>query len=80
MAQTIARGVESVNSAEAIIRSVHEVSTTCESTASAVPDQGAPYAEASDLTRCDGLIMGSPTRFGNMSAPLKYFIDQSSSQ
>ncbi len=80
IAQAIARGVELTEGAEALIRSVPEVSPNCEATASRVPNHGPPYAEASDLIHCDGLIMGSPSCFGNMSAPLKYFIDQSSSQ
>ncbi len=80
MAQQIARGIASIEGAEAILRSVPEVSSVSEATEPAVPDSGAPYAEITDLENCDGLILGSPTCFGNMSAPLKHFIDQSSSQ
>ncbi len=80
MAQPIARGVESIDGAEALLRTVPEVSPLTEATEPCVPEQGAPYAELADLARCDGLILGSPTCFGNMSSALKYFFDQSSSQ
>ena len=80
MAQYIARGVESVPDAEAMLRTVPEVSAETEAVAPAVPDEGSPYAELTDLTQCDGLILGSPTCFGNMSSALKHFIDQTSSQ
>ncbi len=79
MATLIARGIESVSNAEARLRTVPEVSATCEATAPLVPDDGAPYAQISDLQECDGLVLGSPTCFGNMSAALKNFIDQTSS-
>lgn len=79
MAQLIARGVESVEGAEAIIRTVAPVSDNLDKEASAVPETGAPYATLDDLKNCDGLILGSPTRFGNMSAEMKFFIDQTSS-
>lgn len=75
MAQLIARGIESVDSIEARIRTVPPVSATCEATADPVPDHGAPYASLDDLRYCSGLALGSPTRFGNMAAPLKYFLD-----
>ncbi|HRE30432.1 MAG TPA: NAD(P)H:quinone oxidoreductase [Candidatus Berkiella sp.] len=75
MADLIARGVESVMSIEAKIRTVPAVSTVCEATAPSVPNEGAPYATLEDLEHCSGLIIGSPTRFGNMAAPLKYFLD-----
>jgi len=75
MAQQIARGVNSVEGAEAVIRTVAPVSTTCEAVEDSVPEDGHPYAEVSDLEQCDGLLLGSPTRFGNMAAPLKYFLD-----
>ena len=78
MAQTIARGVEE-SGAEALLRTVPKVSTVCEATDSPVPETGAPYATLDDLKHCDGLILGSPTRFGNMAAPLKYFLDGTSS-
>ena len=75
MAQLIARGVEKVPQMGARLRTVAPVSTVAEATQSAVPDAGAPYVEYSDLEQCAGLALGSPTRFGNMAAPLKYFID-----
>jgi len=78
MAKLIARGVES-KGIEARIRTVPEVSPTSESTAPQVPADGAVYCTPDDLKHCGGLIMGSPTRFGNMAAPLKFFIDSTSS-
>lgn len=75
MAQFIARGVAEVPGASARLRTVPPVSATCEAISPAIPDTGAPYAEERDLVACDGLIIGSPTRFGNMAAPLKYFLD-----
>ena len=75
MAQTIARGVESVNGAKARIRTVPKVSANCEATEPEVPSSGAPYVELQDLEECIGLALGSPTRFGNMAAPMKYFWD-----
>lgn len=78
MANYIARGVESVAGAEAIIRTVPNVSTVCEKVADTIPEKGAPYATIDDLKQCDGLALGSPTHFGNMAAALKYFIDSSS--
>lgn len=75
MARHIARGVESVAGAEAILRTVPEVSAVCEKTADGIPPSGAPYATLQELESCDGLALGSPTHFGNMAAPLKYFID-----
>jgi len=80
MAKKVALGVERVDLCEAVIRSVPKVSTNLELQASPLPDAGAPYAELDDLAVHDGLIIGSPTHFGNMSASLKHFIDQSSSQ
>jgi NAD(P)H dehydrogenase (quinone) len=79
MAEHIARGIEAVSSVEARLRTVPPVSPTTEATDPAVPDHGAPYATLDDLKNCAGLALGSPTRFGNMAAPLKYFIDQASS-
>lgn len=79
LAQYIARGVESNAGIEARLRSVPPVSTTCEAVDKAVPDKGAPYATLDDLRHCNGLALGSPTRFGNMAAPLKYFLDGTSS-
>lgn len=79
IAKHIARGVEIVHGIEARIRSVPPVSATCEATDKAIPDEGAPYVSIEDLENCSGLALGSPTRFGNMAAPLKYFIDSTSS-
>ncbi len=78
MAQHIARGIESMG-VEARVRTVPPVSTTIEATEAPIPDSGAPYATLEDLKNCAGLALGSPTRFGNMAAPLKYFLDQTSS-
>lgn len=75
MAQHISRGVERVNSMRARIRTVPDVSTTTASTTDSVPNQGAPYATINDLKECIGIALGSPTRFGNMAAPLKHFLD-----
>ncbi|MEZ0233067.1 MAG: NAD(P)H:quinone oxidoreductase [Methylophilaceae bacterium] len=75
MAQLIARGIESVNGAKARIRTVPKVSANCEATEPDIPNSGAPYVELKDLDECIGLALGSPTRFGNMAAPMKYFID-----
>lgn len=78
MAQKIARGIEEVQDCEAVVRTVPAVSTVCEATASDIPEQGAPYVTQEDLKNCAGLILGSPTHFGNMAAPMKYFLDQTS--
>ncbi|MFX5839894.1 NAD(P)H:quinone oxidoreductase, partial [Acinetobacter baumannii] len=78
LARQIGRGIDSVEGAAARLRTVPPVSTVSEATAPAVPDSGAPYAEARDLEECIGLALGSPTRFGNMAAPLKYFLDGTS--
>ena len=75
MAQHIARGIESVSGAEAIIRTVPSVSPNTEATEPSIPESGALYATLEDVKNCDGLALGSPTRFGNMAAPMKYFID-----
>jgi len=75
MAQLIARGVEQAGQIEARIRTVPNVSPTSEATASEVPDEGAVYCSDENLRNCSGLIIGSPTRFGNMAAALKYFLD-----
>ncbi|HFE38545.1 MAG TPA: NAD(P)H:quinone oxidoreductase [Gammaproteobacteria bacterium] len=79
MAQLIARGAEEMPNVEAKIRTVPEVSTVCEITESDIPERGAPYATLDELKQCQGLALGSPTRFGNMASPLKYFIDSTSS-
>ena len=76
LASHLARGVESVDRCEAVLRTVPAVSTVCEAVEDDIPDQGDPYVSLDDLRACDGLILGSPTRFGNMAAPLKYFLDQ----
>jgi len=79
MARLIARGVEEVPDIEARLRTVPPVSTVCEATEESIPEAGAPYANLDDLRQCAGLALGSPTRFGNMAAPLKYFVDGTSS-
>lgn len=78
MAQLIARGIESVTGAKARIRTVPKVSTNCEATEAEIPSSGDPYVELQDLQECIGLALGSPTRFGNMAAPMKYFLDGTS--
>jgi NAD(P)H dehydrogenase (quinone) len=75
LARHIARGIDSVMGMAARVRTVPKVSTVVEATAPEVPDGGPPYVSAADLAECAGLAMGSPTRFGNMAAPLKYFLD-----
>ena len=75
LAELIARGVDSVPGAAARLRTVPRVSTVCEATETDIPERGAPYAEMRDLEECIGLALGSPTRFGNMAAPMKYFLD-----
>ncbi|MDB5862469.1 MAG: putative flavoprotein [Betaproteobacteria bacterium] len=75
MAQLVARGVGEVHGAEAKVRTVPAVSPVSEATAPPVPDDGPPYVELADLQACAALALGSPTRFGNMAAPLKHFLD-----
>ena len=75
LAELIAQGVESVAGADARLRTVPPVSTVAGASGPAIPDSGAPYVELADLAECAGLALGSPTRFGNMAAPLKYFLD-----
>ncbi len=75
LALEIAKGVESVAGCEAVLRTVPKVSAVSEAVESDIPDSGAPYATADDLKTCAGLALGSPTRFGNMAAAVKYFID-----
>ena len=77
MAQLIARGIEQVPEVTARIRTVPPVSAVSEAVQPSVPTEGAPYATISDLEECAALALGSPTRFGNMAAPLKYFLDTS---
>ena len=79
LARHICRGIETVPGARAKLRSVPPVSAENERPVVAVPPEGAPYASLADLRAADGLIVGSPTRFGNMAAALKYFIDSTSS-
>jgi NAD(P)H dehydrogenase (quinone) len=78
LARHVARGVESVSGCTAVVRTVPPVSAENERPVKAVPESGAPYTTLDDLRRCDGLLLGSPTRFGNMAAPLKYFLDGTS--
>ena len=75
MAQLIGRGIEQVTGIEARLRTVPAVSTVTEATEPDIPDSGAIYCTEDDLRNCAGLVLGSPTRFGNMAAALKYFID-----
>lgn len=75
LALHIARGVDQIDGIKPIIRTVPELSTTIESTAPPVPEEGAVYCTKEELTQCSGLALGSPTRFGNLAAPLKHFID-----
>jgi NAD(P)H dehydrogenase (quinone) len=78
MAQHIARGVEGVANVSARLRTVPPVSANSEQTTDEIPADGPLYCELADMQECAGLVMGSPTRFGNMAAPLKYFLDQTS--
>ena len=77
LAQAIATGIE-MEGAEAFLRTVPPVSNQCEAVVDAIPKDGPPYVTKADLQHCDGLVLGSPTRFGNMAASLKYFIDSTS--
>lgn len=79
MAKHIARGIEQ-SGIEARLRTVPSISTTCEAIEPAIPEEGSLYCTEQDLSNCSGLALGSPTRFGNMAAPLKYFIDGTSAQ
>lgn len=78
MARQVARGVDQVAGMDARLRTVPPVSADSEATLPDVPGDGPLYCEPDDLRHCAGLVLGSPTRFGNMAAPLKYFIDQTS--
>jgi len=80
MAHHIARGIEEVNGIQARLRTVPEVSTVCEAVENAIPTAGPPYVAANDLEECSGLALGSPTRFGSMATPLKYFLDSTTPQ
>lgn len=75
LAELIAQGVDSVSGCEARLRTVPAVSTVTEATEPEIPGEGAPYVDLRDLDDCAGLALGSPTRFGNMAAPMKYFLD-----
>jgi NAD(P)H dehydrogenase (quinone) len=75
MAQLVARGINQVAGASARLRTVPPVAPRTQQAEPPVPDEGAPYVELADLEQCAGLVLGSPTRFGNMAAPLKYFLD-----
>jgi NAD(P)H dehydrogenase (quinone) len=78
LARQIARGIESVRGATCRLRTVPAVSPVVSVPEAAVPDSGPPFATHEDLSQCDGLVLGSPTRFGNMAAPLKHFLDGTS--
>lgn len=78
MAEQIARGVETVSGCHAVLRTVPPVSNVCEATEDSIPADGHLYVTHDDLKHCSALVLGSPTRFGNMAAPLKYFIDSTS--
>jgi NAD(P)H dehydrogenase (quinone) len=80
LAELIAQGIESVPGCDARLRTVPAVSNVAEATEPAIPEDGAPYVELDDLAQCDGLALGSPTRFGNMAAAMKYFWDGTSAQ
>lgn len=78
MAEAIARGVESVSGIEARLRTVPDISAECEAVADVIPSDGDLYCNEEDLRQCSGLILGSPTRFGTMAAPLKYYLETTS--
>ena len=80
MAHHIAHGIEEVSGMQARLRTVPEVSTVCEACESTIPDAGPPYVMGNDLEECAGLALGSPTRFGNIATPLKYFLDSTTPQ
>ncbi len=80
MARHVARGIEKVDGMQARLRTVPKVSTVCEASEDGVPVDGPPYATREDLGECAALALGSPTRFGNMAAPLKYFLDGTASE
>ncbi len=80
MARHIARGVDAVEDCEAVVRTVPRLQAITAPAAAAVPDSGAPYCSLDDLKQCDGIALGSPTRFGNMAAPMKAFWDNTSAE
>ncbi len=75
LAREVCRGIDAVDGMSSRLRTVPAVSTVAEASADDVPASGPPFATTKDLAECSGLVMGSPTRFGNMSAALKFFID-----
>lgn len=80
LAREVCKGVDGVSGVAARLRTVPTVSSVAEATESDIPAAGPPYATTADLRECIGLVMGSPTRFGNMAAPLKYFLDGTGSE
>ena len=80
LAREVCHGVDSVGNTAARLRTVPAVSAVSEAVGDSVPEDGPPYATHEDLRECAGLLMGSPTRFGNMAAPLKYFLDATGSE
>ena len=80
LARLVARGVEEVDGMRARLRSVPPVAPVTQVAQAPEPDDGAPYATREDLRECAGLVLGSPTRFGNMAAPLKYFLDSTAAE
>lgn len=80
LAEAIAQGIDQVDGTQARLRTVPPVAAVVQTASASIPPDGAPYAELADLEQCGGLALGSPTRFGNMAAPLKHFIDSTSGQ
>jgi NAD(P)H dehydrogenase (quinone) len=80
MARLVARGIEEVDGMQARVRTVPKISTVCEASENSVPAEGPPYVTRADLDECVALALGSPTRFGNMAAPLKYFLDSTATE
>jgi NAD(P)H dehydrogenase (quinone) len=80
LAREVSQGVDSVQGAAARLRTVPAVSSVTESVQDSVPSEGPPYVATDDLKECAGMVLGSPTRFGNMAAPLKYFLDNTGSE
>ncbi len=78
LAQLIARGIAEVDGVEAMLRTVPKVDVVTKQIEPAIPEEGAPFVTLEELKQCDGLALGSPTRFGNMAAPMKYFLDSTS--
>ncbi|MEM7209135.1 MAG: NAD(P)H:quinone oxidoreductase [Pseudomonadota bacterium] len=79
MARLVARGVDSVDDCEALLRTVPVVTPNCEAVADTIPKSGSPYVSLDELSECDGMILGSPGYFGNMASPLKYFLETTTS-